>query len=50
MGVGKDGIQMYVTDLGLSTQYRIITTSVDTARQWDVPLCGTLHFAIIHGH
>ena len=50
MGVGKHGNQVYVTDFGISTEYRAATTDCDTARQWNLPLIGTRRFASINGH
>ncbi|TKA64435.1 hypothetical protein B0A49_10133 [Cryomyces minteri] len=50
MGDGKHGNRVYVTDLGLSTEYRAATSDHDTARQWNLPLIGTTRFASINGH
>lgn len=50
MGDGRHGNRVYVTDLGLSTQYRAAITDSDTARQWNLPLIGTARFASINAH
>lgn len=50
MGHGKHGNHVYVTDLGLSTEYRAATTSSDAARQWNLPLIGTARFASVNCH
>lgn len=50
MGDGRNGNLVYVTDLGLSTEYRAAITGSDTAREWNLPLIGTAHFASINAH
>lgn len=51
MGIGKHGNHVYVTDLGISTEYRAATTDSDAAQQYkNLPLIGTARFASINAH
>ncbi len=48
MGVGKQGNQVYVTDLGLATER--LTAQVNTGRARNPHLIGTARFASVNGH
>ena len=50
MGTGKHGNLLYVTDLGLSMEYRKPTSDSASARQWKIPLIGTARYASINAH
>ena len=50
MGIGRNGNMVYVTDLGISTEYGAATTGSDTAQQGYGPPVGTICFASINGH
>ncbi|KAH8690426.1 kinase-like domain-containing protein [Phaeosphaeriaceae sp. PMI808] len=50
MGTGKQGNLLYMTDLGLSTEYRKPTSDSASARQWNMSLIGTARYASINAH
>lgn len=50
MGVGKYGTTVYVTDLGISTEYDNVMREPDTYPRRNGPLIGTARFASIRGH
>lgn len=50
MGVGKNGNQVYVTDLGLATEFRDTQVTTNTDRPRELNLIGTARFASINGH
>ena len=50
MGVGKQGNQVYVTDLGLATERRAAPVKANSDRPQRLNLVGTARFASINGH
>lgn len=50
MGTGTRGNQVYVTDLGLATEYRAVQTKPNALRPRNPNLIGTESFASINGH
>ena len=50
MGVGKQGNQVYVTDLGLATERRAAPVKANSDRPPRLNLVGTARFASINGH
>ncbi|KAK3178842.1 hypothetical protein OEA41_000979 [Lepraria neglecta] len=50
MGVGKNGNQVYVTDMGLATEGRIAQGKATTSRSQNANLVGTARFASVNGH
>lgn len=50
MGAGMNGNQVYVTDLGLATEYSAIQTNPNGIRPRNPNLLGTVLFASINGH
>lgn len=50
MGVGKQGNQVYVTDLGLATERHTAEANSSTRRPLHPKLVGTAHFASVNGH
>ncbi|KAF6238265.1 hypothetical protein HO173_003545 [Letharia columbiana] len=50
MGVGKQGNQVYVTDLGLATERRPAQADANTGRSLRPSLVGTARFASVNGH
>ena len=50
MGVGKNGNQVYVTDMGLATERCIAQAKATTSRPLDANLVGTARFASVNGH
>ena len=49
-GTGTRGNQVYVTDLGLATEYRAAQTKPNAIRPRNPNLIGTESFASINGH
>ena len=50
MGVGKQGNQVYVTDLGLATERRDTQVKANPDRPQRLNLVGTARFASVNGH
>ena len=50
MGVGKQGNQVYVTDMGLATERRAAQYKANTGHAPRLNLVGTARFASISGH
>lgn len=50
MGVGRRGNQVYVTDLGLATEYYAIQAAPNAIKSRKPSLVGTARFASINGH
>lgn len=50
MSVEKHGNQVYVTDLGLSTERRATQAKANTGRSLNLALIGTARFASVNGH
>ena len=50
MGVGKQGNQIYVTDLGLATERRAVQAKANPSRSLHPNLVGTARFASVNGH
>ena len=50
MGVGRRGNQVYVTDLGLATEYYAAQADPNAIHPRKLNLIGTARFASINGH
>lgn len=50
MGVGRCGNQLYVTDLGLATEYYAVQADPNAVHPQKPNLIGTARFASINGH
>lgn len=50
MGVGRRGNQVYVTDLGLATEYYAVQTAPNAINSRKPSLVGTARFASVNGH
>lgn len=50
MGVGRQGNQVYVTDLGLATEYDTVQNELGLLRPRKPNLVGTARFASVNGH
>lgn len=50
MGVGRQGNQVYVTDLGLATEYHAVQKELNLIRPRKPNLVGTARFASVNGH
>lgn len=50
MGVGRQGNQVYVTDLGLATEYDAVQKEFNLIRPRKPNLVGTARFASVNGH
>ena len=50
MGLGKQGNQVYVTDLGLATERRAAQLKANSGSAPRLNLVGTARFASVNGH